>query len=429
VKDNTLRQGLLYIAIIGVSVLFGFVFSESGYRLVLINQNPAEFASEDNIGDRASTGDRPSVWFLEKSRWNYHPKYGYAYGTETIRGGSAFGGKIQSCWYWPANNRGNMGLIRGDYNSADLKVLVFGDSFTAQVDTGLNPLGVTWPDFLQEYLTKETGLTVHVVNFGRDGTGLLHMVDLARDMVPKWKPDLVVFSFITDDFTRDRFFRTPTVIDGRERVLTTIINTRNPSLKDGTDTAIVHSGATKEWCEREQASVGPSDDPVLREMEATVLQAKAHGAGKPTVTTMDRSFLFDRFVHGTPFHTTYSRMLPTQNPRHKMMSFMEDARFTKGVESLKALGIPIASIHLSTYDELVKDEIMMGSNQDESLVRSLKPAFGNAVFYSAEYGKVAPDQLTKIKRSPNDTHPSVFGMQYYAAAVTRILIENGFASK
>jgi hypothetical protein len=212
-------------------------------------------------------------------------------------------------------------------------------------------------------------------------------------------------------------------------VLTTQVNTPNPKLTDGTDTAIVHSDATKEWCEREQASVGPNDDPILREMEATVRQAKSLGTCKPSVTTMDRSFLFDRFVHGTHFYTTYARMLPTQNPRHKMASFLEDYRFTKGVESLKTLNIPMVLIHLSTYDELAKSEVMIGSKQDESLVRSLKPAFGNVVFFSVEYGKVAPDQLTKIKRSPNDTHPSVFGMRYYAAAVTRVLIDNGFTPK
>jgi hypothetical protein len=31
-KDDAFRKYLLYIAIIGVSVLFGFIFSEAGYR-------------------------------------------------------------------------------------------------------------------------------------------------------------------------------------------------------------------------------------------------------------------------------------------------------------------------------------------------------------------------------------------------------------
>ncbi|MBT4701057.1 MAG: SGNH/GDSL hydrolase family protein [Rhodospirillaceae bacterium] len=418
-----MKKGLLYTAIVCVNALIGVVICEIGYRFVLTSQQPAEFISEDN------SSVRPAVWFMEKSRWKHHPVYGYTYGLETIQGGSSAGGKVRSCWYWPANDRGNMGLIRGDYESADLKILVFGDSFTAQIDTGADPRGVSWPDFLQEYLADATGRSTHVVNFGRDGTGLLHMVDLARYMAPKWKPDLVIFSFITDDFTRDRFFRTPTVIDGRERVLTTQVNTPNPSLSDGTDTAIVHSGATKEWCAREQALDGPSNDPVLLEMEKTVREAKARITGKPSPMTLDRSFLFDRLVHGTPFHTTYKRLLPTQNPRHKLDSFLHDARFAKNLDSLKALGIPMALIHLSTFDELNKGKPMIGTKQDQSLVRSLKAAFGKAVLYSADYGEVAPNRLAEIKRSPNDTHPSVFGMKYYARSIGRALIENDLLPK
>ncbi len=418
-----MRTFLFYLVSCTLSAFVGFVVAEGGYRILLQNQHPKEF-----IGNNADTS-RPSVWFMEKSRWQYHPDYGYSYGPETISGGSTSGGKVQGCWYWPANERGNMGLIRGDYASAELKVAVFGDSFTAQVDTGPDPKGITWPDYLQDYLTERTGRTVNVLNFGRDGTGLLHMVDLARDKVAEWKPDLVIFSFITDDFTRDRFFRTPTVIDGRERVLTTQEPGTSPSLDHGSDTAIVHSGATKEWCEREAKKTGPSQDPVLLEMEATVLDAKARMTGKPSILAMDRSFLLDRILHGTPFHTTYANALPTQNPRHRMNSYLEDQRFVDGLAEVKKLGIPIALTHLAIFDELRDGKRMRGTDQDVALANSLEKAFGVPVLYTKDYGKVAPERIVAIKRSPNDTHPSVFGMQYYADAVATALKENGYLAR
>ena len=74
-----------------------------------------------------NTENRPDVWFLEKSRWQYSEEFGYEYGPETVYGGSSVKGKVQSCWFWPANARGNMGLIDGNYDEAELKILVFGD--------------------------------------------------------------------------------------------------------------------------------------------------------------------------------------------------------------------------------------------------------------------------------------------------------------
>jgi hypothetical protein len=364
---------------------------------------------------------------VQKSRWQHHPKYGYVYGSETVHGGSTDGGKVQSCWYWPANKRGNMGLIRGDYGTADLKVLVFGDSFTAQVDTGFDPKGVTWPDFLQDYLIEATSKSVHVVNFGRDGTGLLHMVDLARDMVPKWKPDLVIFSFITDDFTRDRFFRTPIVIDGRERVITN--NDPERPADNGSDTAVVHSKASKEWCEREQAKSGASDDPVLLAMEQTVRDARAHASGKPTVTSRDRSFLFDRVYYDTPFYTTYAKAKPTRNPRHPMANYQQDERFMDGVAAVRKFGVPVALTHLVHYEELKAGHKMGGTNQDRSLALSLEKAFGVPILYTADYGSIAKENLAKIKRSPVDAHPTVFGMRYYANAVFKALLANRFIAR
>jgi len=74
---------------------------------------------------------------------------------------------------------------------------VFGDSWAAFQQENRN-----WPLFLQDVLEARLGKKVHVVNFGRDGYGILQMFDLAATKIVEWKPDLVLFTFITDDLSR-----------------------------------------------------------------------------------------------------------------------------------------------------------------------------------------------------------------------------------
>jgi hypothetical protein len=52
------------------------------------------------------------------------------------------------CTQATINELGNTNRIKGNYEDATLKILVFGDSFTA--NTNLN--GITWPDLLQDEL-------------------------------------------------------------------------------------------------------------------------------------------------------------------------------------------------------------------------------------------------------------------------------------
>ncbi|MBO6784884.1 MAG: SGNH/GDSL hydrolase family protein, partial [Alphaproteobacteria bacterium] len=168
------RDTVFSIVLTLVGLLVGIAAAEAAYRAWLFDQETDRF--------RISAEDRPNVWFFETTRWHFNAEHGFEYGPETVYGGSIVDGLVRSCWSWPANERGNMGLIEGDYETADLKVLVFGDSFTAQVDTGVDPRGVTWPDYFQRSLAERTGRSVHVVNFGRDGYGILQMADLAADV-------------------------------------------------------------------------------------------------------------------------------------------------------------------------------------------------------------------------------------------------------
>ena len=95
----------------------------------------------------------------------------------------------------------NIGPIEGTYEDAEFRVLVLGDSWSAF--TNRTSPGLIFLKDLEELL----GVNVEVVNFSRDGYGILQMFDLAADVIDVWEPDLTVFAFITNDLARVRTWR------------------------------------------------------------------------------------------------------------------------------------------------------------------------------------------------------------------------------
>ena len=403
--------GLLLLLSIGIVI--GGMASEIGFRFYLKNISPHKFVSE--------TEDRPNVWFLQKSRWHFHKAHGYSYGPETVYGGTAVGGEVRSCWSWPANARGNMGLIEGSYDDADIKIAVFGDSFTAQIDTSTDDRGIAWPNFFQRKLQAALNKKVHVLNFGRDGTGILHMTDLAADMVTKWAPDTVVFAFITDDLTRARFWRTVTEYYGKERVVTTIVPEEHPPLEKSADTAIVHSAASKEWCENMVGS-GRTDDPVLLEMEAIVNDAKQRLTGLADPYTLSTAYLYNQIIHNNAFHHMANLTPTSQNPRHQMKDFGEDQRFLENIKTIKASGVDIVLVHLAVYDELVSENEYKMNDHQRLLLESLESHLGTKAMGSIGVAEPEGGYAT-IKRAPNDAHPSLEGMKFYAEVARQAVME------
>lgn len=395
------------------SIAIGLLLSEAGYRVLLLVQHPERFIQGQK------TGAGPSVWFFEKSPWLFSEPFGYEYAKETVYGGSANGGKVQSCWNFPLNAQGNVGRIEGDYASADSKILVFGDSFTAQPHDEL-----TWPHHLQRRLNEHNGQTANVTNFARDGYGILQMFDLAAAKVPELKPDIVVFAFITDDLTRARSWRVPVVIDGRERILTTDEPNPNPDPRKASDTAVRNSKATAEWCKNMVASQS-TGDPILVEMEGVVLNAKAQSQGLVSLYTTHQSFLYDLLARNNPFHSIYTKAKPTQNPRHTMTDFATDERFMTAVAKIKETGIPIVLVHLATVDEMRQGREFVGNANEISLFQSLATIVGAPVMETLAYAPpVSADELGQIANSASDSHPSRKGLIFYSATVATILERN-----
>jgi len=400
------------LALIVVGTLLGAGLAEIAYRGWLYRGLPNVF--------RSAAADAPLPFFgvYDKSLWEFDQRFGYVYPPgRTVHATLFNGSKVVDCRQLPAiNAQGNIGDIKGDYASADLKVAVFGDSFTATQDSG-----ITWPNSLQDRLSERLHRKVNVVNFGRDAYGLLQMFDLAAAKVPEWKPDLAIIAFITDDLDRARVWRTAIEADGEERVLTTIDPTPHPARDRAEDTLILDRNATLDWCNRMWKS--GERDQVVAEIEDRYRRARASTeAHRPSLVTLSHVYLYGRIRYGDPFH---SFRTVSQNPRIEYDDYQGDGRLTEDLRLLAESHIPYVLVHLPYFPELKKGREYLLQAQQANLLQSLERLTGRRVMGLKDAMPLPGDGLERMNISENNFHPSLFGMQLYGAGVAEAVIREG----
>ncbi|MFC3230492.1 SGNH/GDSL hydrolase family protein [Marinibaculum pumilum] len=406
------RTFLLNTLLLTVSVLVGLVLVEAAYRTYLWLASP--------VPKVTATGDAPPTFsFYDRSHWEYDEAFGYTYppGRKLLIG-SVTDGRLTSCDQIDTiNARGNIGPIRGDYDRAALKILLFGDSFPAFILDG-----ETFPSKLQQVLQEKAGIDAHVVNFGRDGTGILQMFDLAAEMVPRWKPDLVIFTFISDDLDRVRIWRVPTRIDGEPRLLVTDRPDSSPGLSNATDAFVLFPEASPEWCEKTLAAGGTA--PELTALNARYLRMRRDAQrATPNYLSLNHSFVASRILQGNAFARTSPGGV-WRLPRVALDDYRDDPRFAADLARLREAGVPIVLIHLPIAPELVEGEAMLVGNQ-AALWTSLEEALGRPAYRLADFIVPPLDEPFAMSHQPTDHHPSPFGMQVYANSITRILAQEG----
>jgi hypothetical protein len=419
------RAALFSAILVVFGVGAGTFVSEAGYRLYLAVYRPDLFSGVWTSG---------GFTVFARSMWEFDERFGYVYAPERKidlagidHSASMPGGRVVSCGNVGLINRlGNSGDIVGDYASASLKIAVFGDSWTAY-----NIGGRTWPLALQEILERRLGRSVHVLNFGRDGYGILQMFDLAAAKLPEWRPDLAVVAFITDDFDRARFWRTATLVDGDERVLTTTLPLRDPPLENAADTQMIDSRVTRDWCERARAS-GVSDD-VTRALVAKhkrlLDHARLDGFRTPSVWTLRHSYLMNLVAHGDPVHFAWRRLTPSQNPRIDFADYARDSRFLESLAQVKASGVRLELMHLAIYPEISTGIEYPRGGPHETLLASLERLTGQRVHRTIDHVEMPVASPERMNHSADNFHPSVWGMEFYAQAVADMLLRGPLAGR
>jgi lysophospholipase L1-like esterase len=406
------RRRIVFAGLLVVfGCLVGLVLSEGAYRAYLYVTPFVRHWLHDRSGYFSS---------YSISHWEFDEQFGYVYPPErAIDYTGVRNGRVVECHRLNVINRnGNMGTIVGRYDEAQLKVLVVGDSWSA-----FQQEGKTWPNFLQEALERRLGRSVHVVNFGRDGYGMLQMFDLAAAKVAEWKPDLAIIAFISDDLARARFWRTVVGEGDDVRVLTTLDPIRNPDPARVTDTFLLLPSATQEWC---RSMIGTDrQDPVLATLIAKRqrLLAEQNSVRLADLLTLRQSFLIHPSLRDprNPFQRT--------NTRVRFTTFAAAARFMAAVERLRATGIPLMLFHLAYYPEVGARREAILDSQQAALWKSLEQVTGQRVLRTTDYVRLPIAAPERLNVSADDFHPSLWGMQFYADGVADALVQKNLVGR
>ena len=385
------------------------LFLEAAYRAGLYLKYPERFTALRQ--DSYSIADR--------SMWHYDSRYGYDYvpsvviDTSTISNGQVVGCSTSM----PVNAQGNIGPAVPDYDSADLKIALFGNSFTATATDD----GTTWPSILQDKLEQATGKKVRVLNLARDGYSVMSMFDAAAVKIAAVKPNLVIFAFQSGDLHDARTWRTVIGTGDDVRLVTTPENSATPPDSDATDIELLAPSATRAWCNSMRQKPNPAD-PILRQMEA---KSALLGRVKVRADVFDlkHSYLFDRIVRGSSFASQWAMLGPGTNPLLTITDYRNDPQFMRSAEAVKTSGVRFLMIHLPRGSDLSEHHEFLQLAGTQQLLQSLEAAMSQPVIRMTPYLDVAPEDAMKMCLSPSNCHPTRFGMDVYASAVDKIVLE------
>lgn len=405
-----------YKAALALSVLvvlalgLGFILSEIAYRAYLYR-----YARERFVPPKVES----YFSLYDRSLWRYSERFGYEYPPDLrVAYTGVMDSKVRDCYELdPVNGQGNIGAPPRDYKSAQIKVLIFGASWNV---FSLNH--TTWPMLLQTKLEQRLGKTVSVVNFGRDGFGLLQIVSLAAEEVPKWKPDVAIISFLTDNLDARRTWRREVTVDGVPRVFTTVEPTITPNPARSVDTFLLHEKASLEWCRSMQGREEPDD--ILREILSRHQMFRVNPMRvRADLYATDRSYLLDRVMYGNPFQSVLAGF---QIPRLEIQDYAEDRLFMADWAVLADSGVPVVPIHLAYYPELKEGVEYLTTFNQRDLLQSFERLLGREALRTTDYTTIPLDNPARLNAAESDFHPSLWAMEFYADVVSEMLIRNGY---
>lgn len=392
---------ILRIAVVVLSTVFSLFFAEVAYRVYLRIKLAGSHKQIDYTYHVT-----PSVHIEYDEKYGFHPKPNSDFWMSSIKDGQLVWGSITS----RSNGDGLTGQTTiEEYNRADVKVLVFGDSYSQW-----NQQGVTWPDILERNLTKTLQKSVAVLDYARAGYGVMQMLDLAADKIEEHHPGLVIIATIDNDFTRGRWWSRELDTEGITRWM---LSSRKDVFLDyrfAVDEYLVCPEATREWCEARLAAGG--SDPVLEKAndQFAGLKVEVERQRNSVPLLSWRSYLYRRLATGSPLEETVDGL-----PRISINDFREDEKTRENVNRIRASGAPVLPVYLPKMPELRK-RVRIINAQTEQLMTSLERMLDRHFYLiQQDYSGELPP---KIDLRPFDGHPNREGLQFYADAITHLVL-------
>ena len=410
-------QRIATIFRVAITVIAIALSVEVAYRVYLFARYPGNFKTTDVVAAPFSIWDR--------TIWQYDPDYGYGYiPALKVHSTSLAGGLVTGCGDFSlANEQGNFGPPVLDYDEADVRVAIFGDSFTGAYSTG-----PAWTRMLGENLERQLGKTVRVMNMGRDGYGMPQMVALANAKLKDLRPSLIVFAFNGPALERARYWRTSVGTGDDVRLYSSIEDSPNPNPDNAADTSIVMASATREWCE-EQVKKSPDEqrrDPILQRIVLKHQEIAVRNAIPPaSLFNLEASYVYDMIRYRNVFRSMWRKVPPSTNPLVTYDDYRDDPKFMADIGGVMKSGIPYIFAHLALGKAISEGREFDLSVRSRNLMESLRSITGAEIYKTTDFVSLSREDALRMCSSANDCHPSEFGHGTYADVVTKMLLKSG----
>jgi hypothetical protein len=392
--------------------------AEGGYRLYLFLKHPNNFRAPE-IATAAF-----SIW--NTSPWQYDPDYGYGYVPSLkVDNTHITGGLVTGCGeFGLANEQGNLGPPVPDFDEADVRIVVFGDSFAGAYVTG-----PAWTKILGERLERELGKTVRVLNMARDGYGIPQIVALANGKLKELRPSLVVFAFNGPALERARYWRVSVGTGDDVRLYSSLEKSPNPNPENAADTSIVMASATRGWCE-EQLKKSPEEqrrDPVLKRILVKHREIVIrNGTPQADLFDLKASYVYDLVRHLNGYRSQWRTGQSSTNPQVTYDDYRDDPKFMTDLEGVTTSNVPYVFAHLALGKSISEGREFDLSKRARNLMASLQAITGAEIYKTTDFVTLSRDDALKMCSSPSDCHPSEFGHGVYADVVSKMILKSGF---
>lgn len=389
----------------GISALFALVLAEFAFRVYVISKYHVK---EVDLRDK-------HLAYYSESLIVFDERFGYSYNPgKTVYEAGIKNGKLLGCSQpHDINIYGNFEKDVSDFRAAESDskststILVFGDSFTS-----IPYDGETWVSLFSKKIKKTINPHISVLNFGRDGYGLLQMVELAAEKVEQYKPKLIIFSVINDDMQRKRFWRKMYSEDKAWYVM--YDPNDGKSAADSSVVQFVEPRITKSWCENTMANNG--EDPMVSELVANYERVAKEQVNKLKPKFFSNElFLLNQIRYGTPI-VHKSRM-------SGQFRFLQDKRFMDAASKLLKSKVPLYFVNLPMLEEMRDRKNHITSHQKELLEEALQIFGKKEIFFLADYLNPSREDLLKFPVTKDDGHPSKFGIQLYAEGMKKLSLD------
>ncbi len=366
--------------------------------------------------------------------WRFDVDEGWDYHDTWVSGGVKDGAFDWFTIENPLNEHGTVGKLETRYEDADVKILVFGSSYTPAEITNL----------FQERLSGKIGKTVCALTFTKGSTGLLAFLDMARTRVEKYQPDMILFAISTTCLRINRrgwvnhpssenFWRFYLSVEYTDDV--------NPKTHTLHNQTVITDLVTPGWGRTMIAAKETGDEEFLR--DDPVIQAMIREYNdiqleytKPLLSTriweITRPCLIYRMLGWDPLEG-----LDLIEPKFtggdlavKTNVYPTDPDFLEAVEYLKTNGFPFHIVHIPNLPEveagtgILYKSIGGGPKPwNETIGKSIEDVIDDKIIHLAEYyePEARMDPLA-LFNGEHDWHPSKAGQSAQADALVNLYI-------